>query len=80
MTSVNAKKLSVELIEVNSSNIARVGFDKDTSSLFLEYKGGNLYVYSDVSLDIYNKLMSADSVGRFVNEEIKGTYDFVKAE
>lgn len=68
----------IEFVKVESSNIEQVGYDNEDSVLFVEYKGGARYSYSKVPQKIYVQLLEAESVGRFMNEEIKGTYDCEK--
>ena len=62
---------------VDSSSVEAIGYDPATAKLYLRFRGsGNAYVYTDVPPAVYASLMAADSIGRFVNAEIKGTYDF----
>ena len=65
----------MELCEVKSSNIRRVGYDGD---LLVEYISGNQYRYKEVPQELYEKLCEAESVGRFMNAEIKGKYEYEK--
>lgn len=65
----------MELTKVKSSNIIAVGWEND--KLYVEYPGG-IYTYNNVSKDLYEKLLSAESKGHFLNEEIKGRYAFSK--
>lgn len=60
---------------VNSSAITSVGYDSAKRILLLEYTNGRTYHYLKVPPDIYEDLMSADSIGEFVNLEIKPHYD-----
>ena len=58
--------------EVNSSNIKSVGYLNN--NLLVEYHSGDVYSYKQVPALLYDKLVTADSVGRFVNSEIKSKY------
>ena len=63
---------------VISSSVVSVGFDLATSDLEIVYKNGNSYLYADVSETVYENLMVADSIGKFVNDEIKPKYAYSK--
>ena len=65
------------LRRVESSSVDAVGYDPATAKLYIRFRGsGRAYVYADVPPAVYEALIAADSIGRFVNAEIKGTYNF----
>ena len=51
---------------VVSSNVASVGYDEDSLTLEIEFKNGTIYQYFDVSKNIYDGLIGADSVGGYL--------------
>ncbi|MDT9599248.1 KTSC domain-containing protein [Sphingosinicella rhizophila] len=59
---------------VSSSAVERVHYDPATARLDIWYKGGGLYSYFDVPADIYRAMLTAPSLGAFVNREIKPHY------
>jgi len=59
---------------VSSSAISSVGYDPKARTLELEFSSGGVYSYSGVPPKVYAALMSADSKGRFVSEQIRGRY------
>lgn len=59
---------------VNSSSVRSVGWQDGT--LELEYVGGSVYRYYDVPQPTYAGLLAAESIGNFVNTEIKPYYEF----
>lgn len=61
-----------------SSNLAEVGYDSDLETLEVQFKSGGIYQYFNVPAFMYERLMSADSLGRFFNAEIKGHYPEAK--
>jgi len=65
-------------IPVSSSNVATVGYDSETQTLIIEFNNGGVYQYFDVSQDIYEALISADSVGKYLNANIKGYYRYAR--
>lgn len=65
----------MKMIEVQSSNIKKVGYDKN--NLYVEYNSGT-YEYTQVPKQLYEDLLKAESKGRFMNENIKGKYIYKK--
>lgn len=64
---------------VTSSNIVSVGHDPEKDELHVEFRGGNVYIYSGVDADKHAAMMKADSVGGFFHANIKGGgYKFTK--
>jgi hypothetical protein len=64
---------------VESTSIAEVGYDARHRELLIRFKpSGDLYLYRDVEAETYERLMAADSIGRFVNAKIKNHYEFEK--
>jgi hypothetical protein len=63
---------------VESSSLASVGYDKATRTLEVEFRKGRLYRYHEVGAEIYERLMTADSKGRFMNAHIRTAYRFTR--
>jgi hypothetical protein len=63
---------------VDSSAVRSVGYDRRRRVLEVEVDGGAVYQYLDVPGREYFALISADSVGRYYNQQIKANYDFRK--
>ena len=61
-------------ITVKSSNIVSVGYDPDTKTLEVEFQGGRVYQYADVSPDKYSSLMAAHSKGSYVAQNVKNAH------
>jgi hypothetical protein len=66
--------MNMELVD--SSSVTRVGHDEATQDLTVEFTGGRKYVYADVPETVYENLLTAKSVGKFVNDKIKSKYLF----
>jgi hypothetical protein len=64
-------------VEVQSSNIKSVEWQED-NTLTVEYNSGT-YKYLGVSKELYESLIKAESKGRFMNENIKGKFPYMKA-
>ena len=65
--------MNPDWIEVDSRAIAAVAYED--GELFVQWKGGRGYVYSVVPEHKFDELMHADSIGGYVNSEIKPCYD-----
>ncbi len=63
---------------VSSSNVASVGYDQNTMTLEVEFMKGSVYQYFDVPESEYSNLIGAESVGRYLNQNIKGNYRYVQ--
>jgi len=59
-------------------NVARVGYDEDSSTLQVEFKNGGTYQYFDVPEHLSARLRDADTVGGFLAANIKGSYRYSK--
>lgn len=62
--------------EVQSSNIARVGYDETNSIVWIEFINGSMYVYFDVPIVTYNELKEASSVGSYFNRNYKNQFAY----
>jgi len=58
----------------NSSNVEQVGYDDQASDLYIVFKGGGLYRYAAVPLDVWQALQTAPSIGKYIHANIKGKY------
>lgn len=63
---------------VTSSNLAEVGYDPELETLEVQFKHGGVYQYFNVPAFMHQRLMNADSLGRFFNAEIRNHYPEAK--
>ena len=63
---------------VESASIASVGYDPQSCTLEVVFRNSGVYRYFDVPLHVYARLLAADSVGTFVNKEVKANYRFAR--
>lgn len=61
-------------IKVNSSNINAICYEGN--DLLVEYKSGTKYRYKGVPKNTYDDFMNAESKGRFMNESVKGKFEY----
>lgn len=75
----------MEMREVDSSNIAAIGYkagDPDTNlgTLQVRFSSGSEYTYEGVPAQVVEELFEADSVGRTFFATIRGKYETIKLE
>ena len=63
---------------IKSSNVDAIAYDEQLNELHVRFKGGAHYAYEVPSMSVYSDLMVADSVGGFLNKNIKNKYKFRK--
>jgi hypothetical protein len=66
----------VDLTAVESSVIAAAGYDEQRRVLYILFNNGRAYEYYDIPLDVYTRLMAAESKGRFLNEKVLDLYRY----
>ena len=59
---------------VDSSNVDALKYDPQGGDLHVRFKNGSEYIYEGVDPDLVEALFHSSSVGRFLNENIKGTF------
>jgi len=65
----------IPMLPVNSSVAYAIGYDADSQILQVEFQSGEIYQYFDVEAETWEDFHSADSIGEFFNQEIKGNYE-----
>ncbi|MEZ9117715.1 MULTISPECIES: KTSC domain-containing protein [Vibrio] len=64
----------MDMISVSSSNIDSIGYEDET--LQIQFLNGSIYQYFDVPEHIFTGLIDADSAGKFLAANVKGTYRY----
>ena len=70
----------IELQEVESGNIARIGYDKESQTLVVEFKHGGKYAYKDVPEETHQALIEAKSIGGYFHSAIRHKFESVKLQ
>lgn len=70
--------LQMERDAIESSALASVGYEPETSTLEVEFRSGGIYQYYDVPSSVYELMQSSESKGRFFHVYIKNAYAFSK--
>ncbi len=77
----------MNLITVQSSNIAQIGFEegviismgaKPKNVLRIVFTSGTVYDYYNVQSDVFEQFVAAKSVGSYFHKHIKNNYTFEK--
>lgn len=66
----------MERQNVNSSSLKSIGYDLDLATLEIEFLNNSIYQYFDIPENIYDSLMSANSHGTYLAENIKGVFKY----
>lgn len=65
----------------DSKQIESASYTKETKTLIVVFKSNRArYSYANVPEDVWEKMKKADSVGAFLNAEIKGKYPYIKLD
>lgn len=64
---------------VSSRAIVSIGYDPESETLEVEFKTSGIYQYLNVPIFMYQRLMTAESIGQFFNAEIKEAFPVSKA-
>ena len=73
-------KFGIEMQEVSSSNVAFVGYDNGTQTLYVGFLNGSTYIYKNVPYGEYMGLLNAPSVGSYLHRYIKNIYAYERKE
>ena len=63
----------MEIIDVTSKIICRLGYDEKTNELIVIFKTGKRYLYSNVSKSEFKAIIEAESIGSAFTTIIKKT-------
>ena len=69
-----------QMTPVQSSNVASVGYDISTQTLFVQFLNGNIYIYKGVPKFEFENLKTAPSVGSYLNRNIKNVYPYERIQ
>ena len=74
----NKNSHNIQRVNVSSSNIASVGYDKEKQILEIEFQHGAVFQYLDVPKEVYDGLMQAASIGSYFMYNIKNEFKYQK--
>lgn len=61
----------------NSSQVKKVGMT-DAGDLLVTFTKGTEYIYKAVPDQVYEEMLKAESIGKFLNSNIKGKFEYVQ--
>ncbi len=65
------------MLPVDSSGVDAVGYDEQGRELYVRFHDNpTIYAYEGVPLEEYQSLLASDSIGGYVNTQIKPRYTF----
>lgn len=70
--------MKIPITPCASSQLTGHGYDAATETLALQFRGGAIYHYRGVPAVLYDEFVAADSKGAFLNQRVKGVFDFTK--
>jgi hypothetical protein len=62
--------------QIASTSVISAGYDETSQTLEVEFSGGSVYQYYNVSAALYEQFSQAGSKGQFLNTYIKNAYPF----
>ena len=68
--------MKIKKLFVKSSSVDAVGYDKKSKTLRIWFHEGSAYDYYNVPKTKFEAIFKVPSIGAFVNQEIKGFYDY----
>lgn len=70
----------VDFYDVESSNVAQIGYDDEEMVLYVRFNKGPLYYYEGVPPDVWDEFVYVESKGRFIHTDLKGRYPYGRIE
>jgi hypothetical protein len=65
---------------VVSSNIAELGYDTTSATVYVRFLNGSLYIYKGVPAFEYQGLLNAPSIGSYLHRNFKNVYPYERIE
>jgi len=66
----------MRLKPVDSEMLVAVGYDEKSHSMLAVFRTGETYSYKNVPSFVYERLMSADSKGKFMHKYVLNRFDY----
>ncbi len=78
--SITSEKIEGKTITVtiNSSNLKSASYDTESKTLTTTFNNGSIYEYYEVPWEIFTKLRSSESQGKYFTASIKDKYKYKK--
>ncbi|MGK7897900.1 MAG: KTSC domain-containing protein [Xenococcus sp. (in: cyanobacteria)] len=76
ITMIDTEKLACG----GSSNIKAIGYESSKKVLQIDFYSNTRYRYFDVPFTVFSRFFKSESVGKFLNREIKGKYEYKRVD
>ena len=70
MLNASVMNLNIEMVPVSSSQVASVGYNEEKKILRVKYVSGGIYDYHDVPARIFDEMLQAESVGKYMHQHV----------
>lgn len=70
--------LNVGWQKVTSSNVDEVAYDPENKLLYVRFTNKSIYSYDGVSQEVFDGLLTAESVGKYLNANVKPAFTHKK--
>lgn len=72
-------------MNVKSTNIQSIDYDRDDQRLFITFRSGRTYEYFHVPKDVFDSFIVESekpdgSIGRLFSANVRGVYDFLEVD
>jgi len=71
---------SFQVLSRKSSNVEYFGIQPEHKKLFVQFKNGKSYIYTEVSPEVLQQAVEAESIGKFINSHITKKYISIKID
>ncbi len=68
------RKVTKEVLLVDSEAIRQIHYDREKRVLLVWFKNGTVYSYWKVQVRLFQRMRNSYSIGKFFNKHIKGKY------
>lgn len=78
--SIDDRVADFQILSRKSSNVEYFGIQPEHKKLFVQFKNGKSYLYTDVDPSVLQEATEAESIGKFLNANISGKYISLKID
>lgn len=71
-------KIGIETVTVDSSLVSVMTYATKAKMLYVTFKNGTIYLYSDVDNATYEDVRNSNSIGKALHKEVFGVFKYEK--
>ncbi len=72
--------IPVEMVEVEASNVSKIGYNDKEKILGVEFNNETLYYYLDIPKEHYDEMLKCKSIGSYMHRNIKGNFRYIRVK